>query len=90
MSNKSANIHLPQFRKVSHNEHESECHNIKTHTKQKPSKISNITFTILPFYQKEYKLNDHPRDVVYFVQNHLLWNLLILMKTSNMLQDDLF
>ena len=28
----------------------NECQYIKTHTKEKPSKMSNITFTILPFY----------------------------------------
>ena len=27
---------------------------IKTHTKEKPPKIFNITFTILPFHQEKY------------------------------------
>ena len=31
-----------------------ECRYIRTHTKEKPSKISNIAFAILPFHQKKY------------------------------------
>ena len=32
-----------------------ECCYIRTHTKEKPSKISDITFAIMPFYQKKKK-----------------------------------
>ena len=53
-----------------------QCLYIRTHTKEKPSKKSNITFAILPFYQKKIlkmKLNGHP--------------LLSLMKPSDVLQN---
>ena len=33
------------------------CWYIGTHPKEKPSKISNTTFAILPFYQKKKKQN---------------------------------
>ena len=33
----------------------SVCQYIRTHTKEKPSKISNITFAISRFYQKNTK-----------------------------------
>ena len=33
---------------------EFECRYIRTQTKKKPSKISDITFAILPFYKKTY------------------------------------
>ena len=43
------------------------------HTKEKPSKISNITFAILPFYQKKkiVKLNGDPQ---YFGIHYSWWN----------------
>ena len=31
-----------------------ECRYIRTYTKEKPPKMSNITFAILPFYQKKH------------------------------------
>ena len=41
-------------------------------TKEKPSKTSNITFAILPFYQKKiFKLNGHPE---YFGIYYSWWN----------------
>ena len=49
------------------------------HTKEKPSKIANVTFAILPSYQKKIlKLNGHPE---------WLCNLLLLMKPSDALQN---
>ena len=45
---------------------------IKTHTNEKPSKNFNITFTILPFFQKKIlKLDDHPE---YFGTYYSWWN----------------
>ena len=44
---------------------------------EKPSKISNITFAILPFYQKNIQ-TERPFLV--------LWNLLLLMKPIDVLQ----
>ena len=50
-----------------------ECRYIRTHTKEKPSKISNITFAILPSYQKKkiLKLNGHSE---YFGIYFSWWN----------------
>ena len=49
-----------------------ECRYIRTHTKKKPSKISNITFAILPFNQeKMLKLNGRPE---YFGIYYSWWN----------------
>ena len=51
---------------------ELKCPYIRTHTKEKPSKISNITFVILPSYQKRiFKLNGHPE---YFGIYFSCWN----------------
>ena len=58
--------------KVTYKNADFECHYIRTHTKQKPSKISNIKFSILPFYQKKIlKLNGHPE---YFGIYYSWWN----------------
>ena len=38
-----------------------ECQYLKTHTKVSPSKFSNITFAILPYFQgKNLKVNGYP------------------------------
>ena len=50
----TTNISLLQFR-ISSSENEDvdfECRYIRTHTKEKPCKISDITLAILPFYQR--------------------------------------
>ena len=40
------------------------------HTKEKPSEISNITFTILPIIRKKIlKLNDHPE----YFETYYVW-----------------
>ena len=48
----TTNIHLLQFKLVTCNNHDNadfECRYIRTRTEEKPSKISSITFAILPF-----------------------------------------
>ena len=56
----TASIHLPQFKfKIACKNTAFEWQHIRTHTKETPSKIINITFPILPFYQKKYS-NCHP------------------------------
>ena len=57
-----------------------ECRYIRTHTKEKPSKISNITFANLPLYQKKtLKLNGHSW-VGYFGTYYFWWNHEMLFK----------
>ena len=49
----TTNIHLLKFKIFCKNtDFEFQC--IRTHTKEKLSKLSNITFAILPFLQKKY------------------------------------
>ena len=45
------NSEVPKF-KVTCKNADFECPYIRTHTKEKPSQISDITFAILPSYQK--------------------------------------
>ena len=60
-------ILLLQFRIQNH-----WCQYIRTHTKEKPSKISNTTFASLPSYQKKmFKLNGYPE---YFGIYYSWWN----------------
>ena len=68
------NIHLlnSKFEVICKNE-DFECRYIRTHTKEKPSKISNITFAILLFSHQN-TLTKLPSCV--------LWSLLLLMKPS--------
>ena len=67
--------------KVTCNNRDFKCQNIRTHSEEKPSKISNITFAILPFsYQNT--LNKLPSRV--------LWSLLLLIKPSDLLQNGSF
>ena len=54
-----------------------ECRYIRTHTKEKPSKISNIAFAILTFYQKNTQTEWPP---------WVIWSLLLLMKPSDVLK----
>ena len=49
---------------------------LKIHTKEKPSKVSNITFAISHFSHK---------DILNKVSSLVLWSLLLLMKPSGLL-----
>ena len=53
----TTNIHLLQFKIQNHlQKWDFECQNVRSHSKENPSKISNITFAILPFsYQNTFK-----------------------------------
>ena len=53
----TTNIHLLQFKiyEVTCKNADFECQYIRTHTKEIPSKMSNITFAILPSYHKKKK-----------------------------------
>ena len=70
----STNIHWFQFKIQSH----FECWYIRTHTDEKPSKISNITFAILQFIHRKKTLTKWPSWV--------LWSLLLLIKPSDAFQ----
>ena len=79
----TSNIHLLQFKILSHVQKKSgfKFPYIKTHTEENPSKISKIAYAILSFSHKD-TLTKSPSLV--------LWNLLLLMKPPDLLQNGSF
>ena len=71
--------------KVTFKNADFECRYITTHTKEKPSKIFNITFVNLPLYPKKKKKK--PSN---WMASWVLWNLLLLMEPLDALQNGSF
>ena len=67
--------------KVTYKNGDFKCRYIRTHSEEKPSKIFNITFAILPF--------SHQNTLTKLL-SWVLWSLLLLMKPSEALQNGSF
>ena len=74
-------IYFNSIFKVTCKNGDFECQYIRTHSEEKSSEISNITFAILPFSHQ---------NILTKLPSWVLWSLLLLVKISDALQNSSF